>query len=284
MQPEYTTTMTYLFLAILFVLLMVSVGLFWKYSRAMRDNRQLRAVVNHQRDYTFLVNPDFEVEETNYFVQTGEQAGQDPQILGNVLHCKNSYETGRCGEGAACRHCPVRFVIRKSFERRGGFDEVEACLEVYGDDKQLQEIDVNMEGRYVNIDDQPHMVVNVQIRPWRQVGLLPKVLFASTDASLYERVQEALSANYRVLSVDGGQQVMHRLLMASDYQFRALFTDDAFFQENATTLEMLTKNEKMPVLVFAHGDTSANLPSYVHCIEKKLEGEELRMKLLSIVK
>ena len=276
--------MTYLFFAILFVLLMVSVGIFWKYSHAMRDNRQLRAVVNHQRDYTFLVNPDFEVEETNYFVQTGEQAGQDPQILGNVLRCKNSYETGRCGEGASCHHCPVRFVIRKSFERRGGFDGVEACLEVYDDDKQLQDIDVNMEGKYVNIDNQPHMVVNVQIQPWRAARLLPKVLLASADANLYERVHEALVSHFRVLSVDGSRQVMHRLLMASDYQFHALLTDDMFFQENATALEMLTKNEKIPVFVFADSGSTASLPAYVHCIEKKLDGEELRTKLLSIVK
>ena len=70
--------------------LAVAVFLFLKTRHFKADNMQLRAVVENQENYIFLINRLFEVKETNVKAPEGQ-----PMLLGNVLHCRNAEETAR---------------------------------------------------------------------------------------------------------------------------------------------------------------------------------------------
>jgi hypothetical protein len=249
-----------------------------KAQEASRSIRYLRAVVDHQRDYMFLVNGEFEVRETNFYA--GKQpAADEPNVLGNVLHCKNAHDAGRCGEHEACHSCPLRFVISKSFARRDGFRDLEACMELNGDDGRTVDVDVQVDGHYVCLDSQDHMVVNVK-DVTEQVGQgSPKVLFVSENVRLFDKVRTALQGQFRVLSADNQHQALHRLLLATDYRFRAVLTDEAFFDQHEVITKMLIKNTQMPVFVFtSNKDREAD--GQVRFLKSDINDQELLVALL----
>jgi hypothetical protein len=270
--------MLYVLLAITLIAVVVALLMVRKAEEASRSIRYLRAVVDHQRDYMFLVNGAFEVRETNFYA--GKQpAADEPNVLGNVLHCKNAHDAGRCGEHEACHSCPLRFVISKSFERRDGFRDLEACMELNGDDGRTVDVDVQVDGHYVCLDSQDHMVVNVK-DVTEQVGQgSPKVLFVSENVRLFDKVRTALQGQFRVLSADNQHQALPRLLLATDYRFRAVLTDEAFFDQHEVITKMLIKNTQMPVFVFtSNKDREAD--GQVRFLKSDINDQELLVALL----
>ena len=270
--------MLYVLLAITLIAVVVALLMVRKAQEASRSIRYLRAVVDHQRDYMFLVNGAFEVRETNFYA--GKQpAADEPNVLGNVLHCKNAHDAGRCGEHEACHSCPLRFVISKSFARRDGFRDLEACMELNGDDGRTVDVDVQVDGHYVCLDSQDHMVVNVK-DVTEQVGQgSPKVLFVSENVRLFDKVRNALQGQFRVLSADNQHQALHRLLLATDYRFRAVLTDEAFFDQHEVITKMLIKNTQMPVFVFtSNKDREAD--GQVRFLKSDINDQELLVALL----
>jgi aerobic-type carbon monoxide dehydrogenase small subunit (CoxS/CutS family) len=194
------------------------------------------------------VDETFEVKESNVKMEEGK-----PRVLGNVLHCKHSHDTGRCGEGEVCRRCPVRFVISKSFERHDDFRKLEACMELDGDAHgHTNDVDVSVDGSFVTIDKVPHMVVNVKNITTLDGTQLPKVLFISESTALYDKVRQALGVSYRVLNADTQHQALHRLMRAANYQFCAVITDASVYHADTVLATILAeRKEQLPVFVFA---------------------------------
>ena len=208
----------------------------------------LVAVIENQENFTFLVDETFEVKESNVKMEEGK-----PRVLGNVLHCKHSHDTGRCGEGEVCRRCPVRFVISKSFERHDDFRKLEACMELDGDAHgHTNDVDVSVDGSFVTIDKVPHMVVNVKNITTLDGTQLPKVLFISESTALYDKVRQALGVSYRVLNADTQHQALHRLMRAANYQFCAVITDASVYHADTVLATILAeRKEQLPIFVFA---------------------------------
>ena len=271
--------MLYILLTVTVLIVVSAVVVMTRAKAVFRENKQLRAVVDHQDDYTFLVNNEFVVEKSNFDVRR-QQSPDEPPILGNVLHCRNAHEAGRCGESEACGNCPVRFVITKSFERGDDFKGLEACMEVYDDDQKLVDMDVQLNGHYVNLGRKGHMVINVKDVTERKDSHLPKVLFVSENAPLFDKVRMALEQHFRVLCADNLHQAMHRLLMAADYHFYAIVTDEAFFSKNDAVTTILVKNIQIPVFVFTSEITSPLIHGDVRTLKIDVEPETLLQKLL----
>lgn len=269
--------------AIILVVLLIAVTalllVVWRrQGRLKRTIDNLRVVVDNQEYYTFLVDQNFEVKESNVKI-----ADDQPHVLGNVLHCKNSHEAGRCGESAECRNCPIRFVIRKSFERHDDFRNLEACLQLDGSDNSQSDVDVCVNGSFVCIDKVPHMVVNVKDMTTRDGSMRPKVLVISENVALYDKVREALGISFRVLSVDTEHQALHRLLHASDYNFCAVMTDAHFYHgNNAVSIILAERRSILPVFVFAKEDERvADL--IVDYLDEGISAEELLKLVVSTV-
>lgn len=263
---------------VLFAALAFAALMFLKTRKLQGDNRQLRAVVDNQENYTFLIDNTFEVKETNVKIADGQ-----PRLLGNVLHCKNSQDTGHCGEGEGCRQCPVRFVINKSFERHDDFRELEACMELAGDQNQSVDIDVNVDGSFINIDSKPHMVVNVKNVTTLEGNARPKILFVSENTALYNKVREALGITYRVLNADSEHHALHRLLRAADYHFCAVMTDNRFYRTNNAVTAILTERKnKMPVFVFAKPDERP-VDEGIHYVNEDFSAEQLLQEMVPVI-
>ena len=263
---------------IVFVVIVAAAAIavaFLKVKKLKDDVDKLRVVVDNQDNYTFLIDQTFEVKESNVKLADGQ-----PRLLGNVLHCKNSHETGHCGEGKQCKHCPVRFVISKSFERHDDFRNLEASMLLDDSNKAESDIDVSIDGSFVCLDEAPHMVVNVKSIVTREGGVLPKVLFLSQNAALYDKVRVALGISYRVLSVDTEQQALHRLLHAADYNFCAVMTDAQFYHaNNAVSIILSERKDKLPVYVFAKKDERV-ADSTINYLDENIKPEEL-LKLVT---
>ena len=271
--------MLYVLFAIIIVLAVVfAVMMFRRAKAATRKYEQLRAVVDKQDDYAFLVNRDFEVQQTNFPVQ--QRLRQDePRVLGNVLHCRNAEDAGRCGEHVQCGKCPVRFTINKAFERREDFSHLEACMELYDAKERVVDVDVQVGGRYVSLEDKDHMVVNVRPVESGATEALPKVLFISENVVLFDRVRTSLGKKVRVLSADNLHQALHRLLMASSYHFLAVMIDEAFYSSNYEITKLLVENDGIKVIVFTSKDHQA-AAGPVHFLSEDFEPQELCMLLL----
>ena len=267
---------------LLLVVLMVGMTIGIQYVRVRRlesANAILRTVVDHQPDYTFLIDKGFEVKETNVRI-----SGLQPRLLGNVLHCKNSHTTGLCGESEECKYCPLRFVISKTFERGDNFKNFEACMEL--EEKQkVNDVDVSVDGMFVNINNEPHMVVNVKNVTVHEGGILPKVLFISNNDVLYNMVRESLGHAFRVLHVETEHQALHRLLRASDYRFCAVMTDSRFFGINNSVTEMLTEGKrKLPVIVFTKDEKEMVADESILYIKEDFNPEHLLKTVVSVLK
>ena len=255
-----------------------SAAMFLKARKLQAANRQLRAVVDNQENYTFLIDGTFEVKETNVKI-----AKNQPRLLGNVLHCKHSQDTGHCGEGEDCRQCPVRFVISKSFERQDDFKELEACMELAGDKSQTVDIDVCVDGSFISIKSKPHMVVNVKNVTTLEGNARPKILFVSGNTSLYNKVREALGITYRVLNAGSEHHALHRLLRAADYHFCAVMTDHHFYgTNNAVTAILDERKNQLPVFVFAKANERVE-DEGVHYIDEDFNAEKLLQQLVHVI-
>ncbi len=252
---------------------------FLKMKRISDQNYQLRAVVENQEDFTFLVNRDFEVKATNLTYRVNTDDGE-PNVLGNVLHCKNAYHVGRCGESESCGSCPLRFVITKSFERGTGFSGVNACMEVYDQNDKVVDIDVQVEGHFVNVGHQGHMVINVKDETKQQHGNLPKILFITENMVLFDRMRNELSNEFRVLGADNEHQAFHRLQLAEEYKFLAVLTDTVFYEKNKDVLKLMAGNNQLPLYVLSSSELPATCEG-IYFVNDQIGGKELTKLILT---
>jgi hypothetical protein len=271
--------------SILIAVALIAIGLaavmFLRERAARRNNLHLKAVVDHQENLTFLVNKDFQVKATNIHARQSPVAGE-PDVLGNVLHCKNAHDAGRCGEHEACNSCPIRFVISKSFERGDDFSGLEACMELCGENNTTVDVDVNVEGHFVRLEQEPHMVVNVKNVTNNRGDGRPKILFISEDVRLYGKVRSALGKDFRILSADNQHQALHRLMHIADYRFCAVLTDEDFYGSYDAVTKILAKSGRLPVYVFTSKPVMATA-DHVRFIEESIAPAELSRRLLENV-
>lgn len=271
--------MLYVLLAVTLCAVVLAAVTLKKVNSLSRNNNHLKAIINHQDGYTLLVNRSFEVETGN-IPNLDKIAKEEVNLLGNVLHCKNAHDEGHCGESLACGSCPVRFVITKSFEKGKDFAGLEASMELYDKDNQTVDVDVEVRGHYINLEQQGYMIINVKNLSDMKEDKRPKLLFISTDPSLFDRTRKILVANYRVLFVDTEAQALYRLKMIEAYRFVAVFVDKAFYTGHEDILKIMAKKDRIPLYVFANNNDT-EVAEGVHFIDPAIRQESLLSMLQS---
>ncbi len=119
-------------------------------------------MLDNLHTYAFLVNENVGVEETNYYALNPEAKRDQPMVLGNVLRCKNGCDSGLCGTSPFCSMCTIRQHISKAFQAGKDFNNVESHMQLYTPDHNVVDTDVVVGGKYVMINDKPHLVVDVK--------------------------------------------------------------------------------------------------------------------------
>ena len=154
--------MIYLILIVAVAILIALLILLRGFYKLRSDFSRFRKQINEwSDDYVFLINKDFVVKDTNYYDIHKDQQKDQPQLLGNVLRCKNGCDSGMCGTGFACQTCPVRLVIKNSFKNNRDFNQVEATMNLYDKEHNVHEVDVLVNGELVYAYSQPYMMVSV---------------------------------------------------------------------------------------------------------------------------
>ena len=111
--------------------------------------------------YLLLIDPDFNVLQTNYRSTTGTAPKAAPPKVGNQLRCKNS-ETP-ASAALLCADCPVRAAITGVFRTKKGFSGLEVPTVLYTSDDHTETVDcdVSVAGNFLTVAGQPRVVLTV---------------------------------------------------------------------------------------------------------------------------
>lgn len=154
--------MTYYILFLLLILLVVMVPLVKSGRKQKREYEALRVEVHKIFDrYSFLVDKDLRVKETNYYDIHKDLLDNKPRVLGNVIHCQTACDSGLCGTGIACSTCPIRLVLKNGFKHRRDFNDISATMHLYNAKHEVKDVDVKVDGRFTTIGCTPHFLVTV---------------------------------------------------------------------------------------------------------------------------
>lgn len=113
--------------------------------------------------YLLLIDPDFNVLQTNYRSTTGTAPKAAPSKVGNQLRCKNGEDAGICGTHELCADCPVRAAITGVFRTKKGFSGLEVPMVLYTSDDHTETVDcdVSVAGNFLTVAGQPRVVLTV---------------------------------------------------------------------------------------------------------------------------
>lgn len=154
--------MTYYILFLLLILLIVMVPLVKSWRKQKREYEALRIEVHKIFDrYSFLVDKDLRVKETNYYDIHKDLLDDKPRVLGNVIHCQTACDSGLCGTGIACSTCPIRLVLKNGFKHRRDFNDISATMHLYNAKHEVKDVDVKVDGHFTYIGRTPHCLITV---------------------------------------------------------------------------------------------------------------------------
>lgn len=157
------------------VILHISIGLLvtlcvWLVIRARiarKDDaakaRIVELILKNIDAYVLLIDSDFNVLKTNYYMLTDTPEAVVPPKVGNLLHCKNGDDAGQCGNHELCATCPVRTAIGETFRTRQNFTGLEAPMVLYtsADSTSTVECEVSVTGHYLDIDGKSHQLLTI---------------------------------------------------------------------------------------------------------------------------
>lgn|SRR5574344_682333 len=138
------------------------VNIIAKNRKLEKKYKSLDVIFNNLHSYAFLINDSVGVEQTNYYALNPDAKNDQPLILGNVLRCKNGCDAGCCGTSPNCAACTIRSHIIKALQTKTGFANVETHMQLYTPNHNVVEADVNVGGTYVEIQNRPHLVIDVK--------------------------------------------------------------------------------------------------------------------------
>ena len=286
--------MTTIILGVLLLLAVVAFAFMYiRYRKSRRDYLRISMMMENLNSYAFLIDDQFEVKETNYYALNPAQQRDDnsPRLLGNVLHCTTACESGTCGTGLECKHCPVRFVISKSFERKNDFSDLEVSMELSDSNQNVADVDVNVGGRYISVEGQPYMVINVKditeskrlLRRYIDQSLaqesnpdVPKLLFATQNVGRFNHLREKLKKACRVIYADSVEQIVRRIGKGKDYGYSAALFDETFLHAH----DVLDQINEHIVIIKLTTDGETGIEGRLLSIPTDISDEELK-KLIS---
>lgn len=126
--------------------------------------QQSTMVLQNINAYFLLIDTDFVVQDTNYYLLNGLPVPQDgkKKRVGELLHCRSAITAGECGKHEQCKLCCIRMAIGKAFRAKANFKKLEASMKLLSNDrKTVTPCDVSVSGAYLNIKGKDHMLLTV---------------------------------------------------------------------------------------------------------------------------
>lgn len=146
--------------------------------------------------YVLLIDREFNVVHTNYYMITGTPAAAVPPKVGNLLHCRNGEDAGCCGTHELCASCPVRAAIEEAFRSGENFFGLEVAMELYTSANPPQTItcDVSITGSHLPIEKKHYLLLTIHdITSQKQARR--ELIEAKTKAEESDRMKSTFLAN-----------------------------------------------------------------------------------------
>lgn len=154
--------MLLLYIGIVIICVVAVVQIVRTRQRYSSDYASLANAVHETKDkYSFLIDKDFNVKETNFYELNENIRDDQPYVLGNVIHCQVGCDAGLCGTGIACNDCPLRMVLKNGFKMKRNFNDIAAKMHLYDANHDIQEVNVKVDGQFTYIGDKPHFIVMI---------------------------------------------------------------------------------------------------------------------------
>lgn len=144
--------------------------------------------------YLLLITSDFSVLKTNYYVETGAEATENPKRVGDLLGCINAVDSSGCGSHEYCTRCPVRRAIAEAFRTRSDFKDVEAPMRIRLSEHETIDCELSVSGSFLQMDGQDRMWLTIYDIT-RQKQIQKELLRAKEQAESSDRLKTAFLAN-----------------------------------------------------------------------------------------
>lgn len=175
---------------------------FWQGSRLCEfrqkasENRNVGEVILRNIDaYVLLIDNDFNVLWTNYYMLTGRKESKRPKV-GNLLRCKNGEDAGTCGTHEYCANCPVRVAIGKAFLEKKNFSGLEVPMTLYTSDDNTASVEctVRVTGNFVFPEGKERLLLTIHDIT-DQKRIQQELILARTRAEESDRMKSMFLAN-----------------------------------------------------------------------------------------
>lgn len=112
--------------------------------------------------YVILIDKNFNVLKTNYYIQTNQRERVASIKVGDLLRCRNGADAGECGTHEQCSSCLLRRAIAEAFRDKKDFHKLTTSLSIYTtDNRQLvAKCDVSVTGSYIHQHNQILLTVH----------------------------------------------------------------------------------------------------------------------------
>ena len=192
--------MQLLFTGTAFLALIISLWIgFYIYRTKLRISTVYRGtelILQNVDAYVLLIDRDFNVIQTNYYLITGTPAAAAQPKVGNLIHCKNGDDAGCCGTHDLCATCPVRAAINDAFRSKNNFYGLEAPMVLYtsANPPKTVECEVSVTGNHLPIGGKPYLLLTIHDIT-AQKKVLRELNEAKTRAEESDRMKSAFLAN-----------------------------------------------------------------------------------------
>lgn len=307
---------------VLLIVLILAIYLIYINLRLSKDNSLKEILLKNLSSYVFLVDEDFNVKETNYYALNMGMKRDQPDVLGNVLRCKNGCDAGLCGKGLDCNKCLIRKQVKNAFNTKTDFRDVEAVMSLYDSKNVAKEVDVNVGGKYVQIDGKPYIVVNVKDMTQDKEVLrsvmaqqveteigskyslaqrlekvseifghkhvadaenLPRILFATLNVVRFNTVKDYLRDKYNVIYADSNNQVLFRVDGSVDCNYDLLLLDESFVYTNSIMDKIIDINPNIPIMVITSDTVYNDNSESIQYVSDTASKEELLQKINKVI-
>lgn len=162
-----------------------------------RELNRLELILQNINVYFLLINTDFVVRETNYYLLNGLPMPVKGTVkrVGDLLHCRSAIEAGECGKHQRCKLCGVRMSIGKAFHKKESFKKLDASMNLLSEDgEKVIPCDVSVSGGYLNIQGEAHMLLTIY--DITELKTMERLLHIEKENSISaDRLKSAFIAN-----------------------------------------------------------------------------------------
>lgn len=161
---------------IIVVCIFFFVALLWQWHRSSKIEAALKhesrvlastnlisnLILENIHAYVLLVNKDFRVLKTNYYIRNNSKENLGEKKVGDLLQCRNALSCSEgCGAHQYCSNCSIRKAIQNSFNDKKSFTDLETKLTIRVANDNYLDCTVLISGAYLLLDGNDHLVLTV---------------------------------------------------------------------------------------------------------------------------